>query len=183
MIPQVKEDIIKVLDHVIDILTVPEEKDVTELRDLSNRTVHNASVFQDEDSVSIAVLVYALSKVITRAGYHNNRMLELLSRARRFLLDDKFGKYTGSIKETFEVIKNLDKKIPLYVQEVINMAEIKKGSRLYEHGISMARASEILGVSQWELMNYVGKTTISDTKPSGIDVRQRVKHTIRLFAK
>ena len=183
MIPQVKEDIIKVLDSVIHILTIPEEKDVMELRELSNRTVHNASVFQDEDSVSIAVLVYALSKVITRDGYHNNRMLEMLSRARSCLLDDKFGKYTDSIKEIFEAISTVDKKIRLYVQEVINQAEIKKGSRLYEHGISMARASEILGVSQWELMNYVGKTMIADAEELGVDVRQRVKQTIKLFAK
>ena len=62
----VKKDVLNVLSDVVKILKVGEETDVIELMELSNHTIHNASVFQDEDSVSIAILIYSLSKVIER---------------------------------------------------------------------------------------------------------------------
>ena len=62
----IKKDIISVLSKLTGILSVKDEKDVIEIRELSNHTIHNASVFQDEDSVSIAILTYSLSKIIDR---------------------------------------------------------------------------------------------------------------------
>ncbi len=62
----VKKDILQVLSDVVDILKVEEEKDVADLRELSNHVIHDASIFQDEDSVSVAILIYSLSKVIER---------------------------------------------------------------------------------------------------------------------
>ena len=47
----IREDIIKILERVIDILAVKETKDIIELKELSNHTIHNASIFQDKDSI------------------------------------------------------------------------------------------------------------------------------------
>ena len=62
----VRNDALRIISRVIEILEAKEEKDPMELKELSNNTIHNASVFQDECSVSIAVLIYALSKIIER---------------------------------------------------------------------------------------------------------------------
>ena len=61
---KVRKDILKVLHRAIDILSVREEKDVLELKELSNHTIHNSSIFQDEDSISFAILMYCLAKLI-----------------------------------------------------------------------------------------------------------------------
>ena len=178
----VKKDILKVLSEVIEILEVEEEKDVAELRELSNHTIHNASIFQDEDSVSIAILIYSLSKIIERReGKLNYKVwLRLISDARKDLEKNNVDGYRKVIRKLFDFISTIDTKLKLYIEEVINQAEIKKGSKLYEHGISMTRASEILGISQWELMFYVGKTKLTDVK-GGVGVKSRLNYARSLF--
>ncbi len=180
----IKEDIIFILSAAIDILKVKEEKDTSELKELSNRTIHNASIFQDEDSVSIAILIYSLSKVIEREvdelNYDN--ILFFLEKAKDYLSKNRIDDYRKIIKRAFTVISGMDSRLKLYIEEVINQAQIKKGSKIYEHGISLARAAEILGVSQWELMFYIGKTKIIDKTKENVDVKDRLKFARGLFA-
>lgn len=161
---KIKEDILSILNRLIDILRIKEEKDILEIRGLSNRTIHDASIFQDEDSVAIAVLIYALAKIIQRTQEQVD--YQKLSGIFAFAVDNLNGNridaYRQEIKNALSFISNIDAKIKIYIQEVINQAQIKKGSKIYEHGISLSRASYILGISQWELMRYIGKTRIID---------------------
>jgi hypothetical protein len=60
------------------------------------------------------------------------------------------------------------------------MSKISKGSRLYEHGISIGRTAKLLGVSKWDLMQYAGKTGIHEVV-SGINVGERIKYAKSLF--
>ena len=53
----VKKDALQILNRVIEIVKIKDEKDALELKELSNHTIHNASVFQDDASLSIAVLI------------------------------------------------------------------------------------------------------------------------------
>ena len=180
----VRKDALKILNKVVDILEVKEEKDTVELKNLSDRTIHNSSIFQDEVSVSMTVLVYALSKIIERKqdslDYKN--LLELLRMARKQLYDYEEKQFNNTIKNLFSEISKIDDKLKLYVQEVINQAQVKKGYKLYEHGLSLAKASEILGISQWELMNYAGKTKLSEYVYDVVDVRTRLKLARGLFS-
>ena len=180
----VRKDALQILNQVIDILRVKEEKDVIELKDLSNHTIHNASVFQDETSVSIAVLVYALSKIIERKQNELNytNILKFLETAREHLQNNEEYNFNLIIKKLFSEILRIDSKLKLYIQEVINQAQIKKGFQLYKHGLSCAKASEILGISQWELMNYIGKTKLNEDIPDIVDVRTRLKFARGLFS-
>jgi len=178
----VKKDILRVLSDAIDILRVEKERDVVDLRELSNHTVHNASIFQDEDSVSIAILIYSLSKVIERKeGKLNYKsVLNLVSDAKKDLEQDRIDAYRKVIRKLFDFISSVDTKLKMYIEEVINQAEIKKGGKLYEHGISLGRAASILGISQWELMFYIGKTKMADIS-GGVSVKQRLNYARGLF--
>ena len=159
-----------------------EEADVLEVRKLSNHTIHNATIFQDEDSISVAILIYALSKVMERCFGQINyiKFMNLLNNARQLLEKDKVVNYRRVIKGIFKDISKLDKKIKLYVEEVINQAQIKKGGKLHEHGVSIGRAAEILGISQWELTNYVGKTSLTEIET--INAVDRIKFVRGLFS-
>jgi|TARA_B100001971_G_C18208626_1_gene549181 hypothetical protein len=181
----IKKDILSILSGIVDILKVKEEKDIMEMKELSNHTIHNASIFQDEDSVSIAILVYSLSKVIERKQGELNydSVIALLKSATGFLKKNDVDDYRKTINKSFKLISSLDSKLKLYIEEVINQAQIKKGSKLYEHGISMARASSILGISEWELMNYIGKTNITEIPlEEPVSVKERLKFARRLFS-
>lgn len=178
----VKKDILKVLSDAAAILEVEEERDASDLRELSNHTIHNASIFQDEDSVSIATLIYSLSKVIERreGKISYSVLLKIIVDAKKNLEQNRIDEYREVIKKLFNFISTIDNKLKLYIEEVINQAQIKKGSKLYEHGISMARAAEILGISQWELMFYIGKTSLTNTI-GGIGVKERLNYARSLF--
>jgi len=176
----VRKDILLILSKTLDILKKEEEEEISQLKELSNHTIHNSSIFQDQDSIDIAVLIYSLSKITERKHFIDNRVVKLIEESYYFLDKLEIEEYTKTIKQLFKVISNIDEKIKLYIEEVIGQAQIKKGSKLYAHGISLARSAELLGTSQWELMNYVGKTQISEGTDR-TDIRARLQLARQLF--
>jgi hypothetical protein len=179
MHPHVRHDILTIIERAIQLV---EKRDEKALSDLSNHTIHNASIFQDEDSVSIAVIIYALSKLVARGSVAKTVVVRL-RQAHQLLAENKLGRYNASIHGITKEISQLDHKLKLYIEEVINQAQIRKGSKLYDHGISLARAAEMLGISQWELMGYVGNTQIVDRTEEARTVLERIRFTRGLFAR
>ena len=175
---KVKEDIIKIIDSALISL---KEKHSMNLSEISNNTIHNASIFQDQDSITIAVIMYALSKIINRMSKIEPNIINQLTSSRDSLINNHVERYEQMIKNIIDTISGFDEKLNLYIQKVINEAEIKKGSKLYEHGISLARTADLLGITQWELMKYVGHTKIADGFKDEIDVKDRLNYTRQLF--
>ena len=94
----IKRDILAVLNDLVEILKVKEESDIVEIKNLSNHVIHNASIFQDEDSISVAVLIYSLSKIIERKqkDLDYNKVTSILNSCISYLKnnqDDLFRKY------------------------------------------------------------------------------------------
>jgi hypothetical protein len=180
----IKKDIIEALSKLAEILKVREDSDIIEIKELSNQIIHNASVFQDEDSISVAVLIYSLSKIIERKqkDIDYGRIISTLNSCISSLKNGNDEGFSKSIKSIFDFIRAMDEKLKLYIHEVINQAQIKKGCKLCEHGISVARSAEVLGISQWELMHYMGKTTLIDQYSEPVNVLKRLKTARSLFS-
>lgn len=184
MIDLVKKDIIAVLTKLTEILKLKEEADIAQIRELSNHVIHNASVFQDEDSVSVAIMIYSLSKIIERnqKNIDYGKISIMLGSCILSLQNNDEENFRKSVKEIFNFIRTMDEKLKLYIHEVINHAQIKKGCKLCEHGVSIARSAEVLGISQWELMNYLGKTTLIDRFSEPVNVANRLKIARSMFS-
>ena len=178
----IRRDILQVLTDLGNLLKSNDNKNPTKIKELSNHVIHNASVFQDEDSVSVAIMIYSLSKIMERDHVDCAKFLNILSSAIEALKANNDESFRKSMKSMFDNIRSMDKKLKLYIYEVINQAQIKKGCKMCEHGLSVARAAEILGISQWELMNYLGKTTMLDNFSESIKVSSRLKFARSLFA-
>ena len=73
---------------------------------------------------------------------------------------DNLEDYRREIAGIRENIEKLSGKLKEYIKDVFLKAEINRASRIYEHGISMKKTAEILGVSIWELAEYAGQTFI-----------------------
>jgi len=178
---ELRHDIVTILEKACDAMS---QRDFRRLKKISEHTISNATVFQDNDSISIAVVMYAISKVAERIKKDSDyyaRMRDLLYQMLATLKDGAVEQYHILNKDMIKLIAEVDKKLKLYVDEVMVKAQIKKSSSLYEHGISVARAAEILGTSQWELMSYIGKTRIHDFLASPKNVEGRVKFARSLF--
>jgi hypothetical protein len=173
----IKNDIIDVLKKSIIAL---ENNNSQELRELSNHTLHNISIYQDKDSINIAVFIYALSKFIEKNN-NNEKIKELMNCAKINLENNKIKEYEDCLSNAINIISEQDKKMNLYVKHILNQAGIKKGSKVYAHGISLARTAEILNISQWELMKFLGNTNIADNFDEDIEIYERINYTKELF--
>ncbi|MEM1988220.1 MAG: hypothetical protein QXS41_00015 [Candidatus Woesearchaeota archaeon] len=160
MIENVKKDIINVLNETID--AIKQEKYFL-LKEISDHTIHNSTIIQDPDSINTAILVYSLYKIFKNKQNERTikKILEELKAARDALINDDLAKFNQSYKNIFHAFE-LNKDLKENIQYVINEAKIKKGSKIIYHGLSISRASELLGISQWELMKYLGNVNMFD---------------------
>lgn len=177
-----KEDILKdILAVLKDSIAALELNDSKSLREISNHTIHNSSIYQDKDSLTVAVVIYALSKVIERSIIPAN-IIDTLDNARKKLEASDIEGYENCLADVVDVISKVDTKINLYTRHILNQAGIRKGSKIYEHGISLARTAEILNLSQWELMKYIGQTKIADKYPDyHITAHERLLYARSIF--
>lgn len=165
-------------------------RDASLLKDLSDDTLNHAAMQQDDQSISIAVIVYALSKIIDRMQEKElstqtailDRIQNRMEKAKLLLDKGNQQQYKEVMKEIFAKINEIDVKFTEYVQEVIEKAKVKKASKMHERGISLGRTAELLGLTQWDLMNYVGKTMLYDREPvSKVSLKQRMAYAEELF--
>ncbi len=181
-------------ENVIDILSkareAVREKNVVMLKNLSDRTVHSASIYQDEDDIAIAVIVYSLAKIIERERYMHyrqwpkffNAYMESMKKAEKSLEKNNIEEFRRQLEIIREAINNLSGNFKMHIQEVFKKAEISKASRIYEHGISMEQTAKLLGITLWELADYAGKTGIGDVNLGiTLDVRKRIKTAMEMF--
>ncbi|HIH15482.1 MAG: hypothetical protein QT08_C0013G0039 [archaeon GW2011_AR17] len=184
---EVKKDILIVLKRVQPLLR---KEDIAKLKILSNQTLHNAGLFQDTDSFSISVIIFSLSKIFNRprllenqavARFKEDILKELLT-TKKELERENEKEYQNAIKRIFQRISSFEKKFGMYITEVLSHAKIKKGGRMYEHGFSAGMASQLLGISSWELMSYLGETKLNITsKETTVSTKQRIQLTRKLF--
>lgn len=165
------------------------KEDVPTLKELSNQTIKDVSILQSRNLTLVAIIIYSLSKIIARSEEMPNqwdktkeRIIKNLDRARSFLEKKQEDDYKVRIKRVLKYIGKVDESLKLYIEDVLDKAKIIKGARLYEQGLSVGRAAEFLGISQWELMSYIGKTQIVDRyEEEVIPVAVRLDHAKKTF--
>jgi hypothetical protein len=167
-----------------------EKNDSFTIRGLSNQTINTASLAQDPDNIAVAVIVYSLSKIVERLDYRQlpgwkkfySNILLYLDKSIKDIEDKKYEKFREDFKNIKGSIDNLSGKLKKYVKEVLRDAEISKASRLYEHGISMEQTAKLLGITLYELAEYVGRTGISDSPENRtMNTRERIKLAMEIF--
>jgi hypothetical protein len=179
--PAARRDILKVLKKSQKLILHQKHR---QLMELSDHTTHNASIFQDRDSISIAVVVYSIAKLMERTPKpfpFVKDLNERLNKAEHALRGGNITEFRDAERDLFKFIAEMDKSFQMYIQAVIDKAQIKKGSVLHEKGISVARAATLLGIGQWELMSYIGKTQVHDRQAPPSDIESRMDFARKLF--
>lgn len=164
--------------------------DSNKLKAVSDYTLHYAGIFQDSYSISIAVVMYSLAKIVDRRKLRGYKQWEMfvkevakqLRDAEMAMSKDDNEKYLASIKEIMAEIGKLEVQFGEFVTEVIRKAKIKKGTAIYRHGLSVGRVAELMGVMPWELMDYIGQTKLMDeTQLLTITPSERMKEARIIF--
>ncbi|MFA4960213.1 MAG: hypothetical protein WC548_00970 [Candidatus Pacearchaeota archaeon] len=155
-----------------------------ELKNLSNQTIHSATISQDPDNIIVAVLVYSLGKILERNNYRSmegwdefyNEVIKNIDSAIKYLKNNDVNKcriYLGKIRHSLNRISG---DLSNYIRDIFYKAEINKAFKIYEHGLSSEQTAELLGVSLWDLSSYIGQSTISDSKVAiSMPIAKRIK--------
>jgi len=161
-----------------------QDGDGSTLRKLSDQTINTASRTQDPDNIATAVIIYALSKIIERKDYRNQKGWNTFYKNLNLLIDKTIkgieDKKDFLVKKNLglmrEEIKNLSGNLKKYIEDVFRKASVNKASRIYAHGISQEKTAKLLGVTMWELQNYAGTTNVSeDPEAKTITIKERIK--------
>ena len=174
----VKDDIIAVLRNGIKALL---KGDLVALREESDHIIHCSAIFQRQESIQTAVVIYALAKILERGKTIDAKVIAAIEKAISFMQADNLRGFNTEIKAIYDMIGAVDDQLSMYMQHVVTEAQIKKGSRIYEHGISLGQTAQIFGLSQWELMKYVGKTRVSEEAGDIVPIRTRITFARTLF--
>ncbi len=180
------ENAAQVLEETIKAI---KSKDAIKLKELSNRTIHSSCSYQDAGSITTAVLIYALSKLIERQDYNKIKNWDkFVGKINMFfnlsiaaLNENNINAYADYMLRARKTLESTTKLKP-YIQEVLRKAAINKASRIYEHGLSLEQTSHLLGISQWELADYIGQSTADTKETKTISVKQRAKMALEFLS-
>ena len=180
--------------HVLHVLEqvkkAVREEDTVKLKELSNQTIHSASINQDIESIMVAVIIYSLGKIIERTDYREypgwnkffSSFMKHIDQAIFALSQDREETFRKKLKNIRKEISKLSGKFKEHVQDVFKKAEINKASRIYEHGISQEKTAKLLGISAWELAEYTGQTGISNVNLNiTLPIKTRIKIALDIF--
>ncbi len=179
---EVYDEILHDLGGVIKILEQPEQSDVEELKKLSDHAVEVVALYKDLDVISMTVLIYSLYKIVATLKETDYKTLhQLLTTARQNLEQRNLGKYNSLIKKAYQVIRKANSEVREHLQDVMDAARIKKGSSLVQRGLSIGQAAGLMGLSNWDLQQYTGRTTSINGHHEAVPAVQRMKKAAVLF--
>jgi len=161
------------------------------LQRLSDQTIHSASVYQHTDYIIIAIIIYALSKVmfhreqIPEKSWNKfvDKMIAALKHAEHALAKNNHNEFMQNLKQAHALFKEIHPDMSSYVEAVLEKASINKASKIHEHGISLGQTAELLGLSIWDLTEYVGQGPAAEA-PYALtkDVKQRAQEALEFFS-
>lgn len=180
MTGEIREDIIETVQALKELLTYGDA--ITgDLRDLSNDLMEDVSIYRNKDTITISVMLYSLYKIFSKNNSIERKpLLKLIDNIIKN--QDNDVQFRASIRKLFDQIKKYDNNIDSNILHIIKQAYINKGLSLYEHGLSIGNAAEIMGISKWEIMEYLSEIKIIDTDENArIDCRERLNYARGLF--
>lgn len=178
-------DTLSVLHKVLDAL---ERKKTTYLQALSNQTIHNASIFQDEFSINVAIVTYSLYQLQEAQLVKQRKDMDLLKytifieHLIHHLEKRDVAGFDNAIKKIFHELKRDEEQFGNFISHVKTHARLNKSAKLMDHGISIGQAAQATGVSQWQVYKYIGQMKINDDGSDSVaNMRKRLQYALRLF--
>jgi hypothetical protein len=179
-----------VLSAIREAIAAIKDRRYAELHTISDHVLHVITVYQDIDAVDLAVAIYALNKILEAERYRtqpkmkmfSKTILQLFNKSESQLVREDYNGFRRTLNEILGSIEAFSKSIRFYIEDILHFAKIKKGTKLYEHGLSLGKAAELAGVTKWELMPAIGETAIHEQiAPLKGASEQKIKFLEKIF--
>ena len=180
-------------EHLVKLLKkaklAGEKGRIVELRKLSDQTTHSTSIYQDNEYILVAVIIYSLSKIIEKGrnyykedydSYFKDYM-KIINQSIKLLELHKYKEFREQISLMLKS-GDISGELKKHLEALFRKARINKASSIYEHGLSMEKTAKLLGISMWELAEYSGQTSISEySLGKTMSEKERIKNTMEIF--
>ncbi|HIG93114.1 TPA: hypothetical protein HA242_05420 [Candidatus Woesearchaeota archaeon] len=179
---EIRKEILYDLAKAVEIMEVREQKDVEELKVLSDHGIEDVALHKDLDLISVTVLIYSLYKVVQSLKEEEyQEILSQLKFARQYIEKVDLGKYNRSIKNVFGLVQKASPTVREHLQDVMEAAKIKKGTALLQRGLSIGQAAGLMGLSNWDLQQYAAKTPFLSEHWESIAAEKRMMSALKIF--
>jgi len=167
-----------------------ESGDSGKMKLLSNQTIHSATIAQDPDNIIVAVVVYAISKIIEREHYQTmpgwkdfySTLIKNWDSSIECLNKNDIPCFRVQVGKIRNSLNKISSDLRIYMKDVFRKAEINKAFKIYEHGLSAEQTAELLGISLWDLSTYIGQSSVSEaTLSETLPAKKRVKIAEDIF--
>lgn len=189
MIVDTKKDVLDTLSETIESL---ETKQYADLHMISDHLLHSITIHQEKTLIDLSIAIYVLNKILEKEKYTNHlkvkdfvkKMLHLFKDMQKCMQKSDDAGFEKLVAETLISLQTFSRSIKFYIDDLLHFAKIKKGTKLYEHGISLGKAAELVGVAKWDLMPAIGETAIHEqlVAPKNIN-EKRIAFTEKIFKK
>jgi hypothetical protein len=167
------------------------EQNPIKLKMLSNRTTHSSCFYQDPGSITTGVLIYTLSKLIERGDHKKIKTWDLLVRKINSTFDlailalekNNSEAYARHMQQARKTLESASINLKPYIKSVIRKSSVNKANKLYEHGISLEQTASLLGITRWELSEYIGQKRNPDIPlEKTISTKKRAQMALEFFS-
>ncbi len=153
------------------------------LRELSNQAINSAALDNDPVMAEVAVIAYALSKLLAKAHFQKESSWPaLVSSVKKdlvaaivFAKKQDWKKTTQLLKNITSTISKTDARFGNFWQNGVEKARVKLASSAYALGLSLSQAHMLTGCDKSELFNYIGFTKMHEETPVSKSIVVRVK--------
>ena len=184
-----KKDVLDALSETIESL---ENRQYADLHMISDHLLHAITIHQEKTLVDLSIAIYAVNKILEKEKYANHpkvkdfvkKMLHLFKDMKKSVQKNDYLSFEKLLAEALASLQTFGRSIKFYVDDLLHFAKIKKGTKLYEHGISLGKAAELVGVAKWDLMPAIGETASHEQLAAPKDVnKKRIAFTEKIFKK
>ncbi len=186
--PEVIKDMRSIITRTIESFN---HFDAEEIMMLSDHIIHSASIYQTRTILKFAITIYSIGKIIARGKvkrFPQQAWNEFVNNTRRELnhvlisLDNNDEKELNThLNHLQKEVMKLDESFLRYASHVIDRAKLKKGTKLFEHGVSLKRVAELFNFNEWDLRLYAGQTRILERDNEKSNVKERLNKIKEFF--
>lgn len=174
-----KDGDLEMLECMTCIKAAFQKYDIKHLRDISKRCQKNI-VIDEQLFFYTALLSYTLSKILQKSRYRSPKLYQKviikLNEGVEFAKKSDEIFLLRTIDDMFKTITDFDERDRRYVINLIEKGRTKIAASLYAQGLSLSRVISITGAQKQEVLNYSGKTVMSDRVGKTIGAKERLKN-------
>ena len=179
---EVKQEILNDLIQAQGILERHDPAEFEELKTLSEHAIEDVAAQKDLDLITVTVLLYSLYKMsATLSPPDCQQLCKEMNIAIQSLQKGNLGLYNSRIKILYKLVRESHSQVKEHLQDVLHAARIKKGTALLDRGLSMGQAAGLMGLSNWDLQEYAGKTMSLHQHQEGTNVKKRLQQALYIF--